>query len=490
MLLLACAEPMSNEMISKGIFRSHDEGRIATDGGLSRGVAWGDYDADGDPDLYVANSNGQWNALYRNDGQGLFKKMTASYHKVSEAVIHGGNSQGAHWIDYDDDGDLDLYVTSRGEEACLLFRNDSMQEFIRIEDSPLTAEGISASMACWADFDQDGDLDVFLAGYGQPNALFENQGTGLFIAVENSKLTDNHEGRARACACADADHDGLPELYVANARKPNSYFKNLGNWQFTQLETGHLVEDIGYSYGVSWADFDNDGDLDLFVANFDKENFLYENDGDGNFTPITEGIIASEKGGASKGHSWGDYDNDGDLDLYIANGTYGPDMRNFLFLNRGDGSFDKDSLGDFHHHADTSAGAAHADFDRDGDLDIFVANWGSRDQVNRLYENISVGGHWISLRLRGTRSNKYGVGSQVTLFTSNRSNTKKLYRWMYPTTGYASQNDYELHFGLGSFTSIDSLHIYWPLGVKDVHRNVKLNTHWLASEGGELEPCL
>ncbi len=469
-----------------GILKLVKDGRIAWEGGLSRGMAWGDYDGDGDPDLYIANSNGQWNALYRNNGNGNFQKITAPKEKASETVIHGGNSQGVNWVDYDNDGDLDLFVVSRGEEANFLYRNDSLTAFTKINDSPLTTVGISASMACWADFDRDGDLDVFLAGYDHPNMAFRNIGAGEFEKVDNTALTNNQEGRARACGCGDANNDGFPELYVANARRPNLYFQNLGNWQFKSIENSHLVEDVGYSYGVSWADYDDDGDMDLFVANFDKENFLYNNDGVGNLTPITEGNIALEKGGASKGHSWGDYDNDGDLDLYIANGTYAPNMHNFIYLNTGDGSFERDLRGVVQMHADTSAGVAHADFDRDGDLDLYVANWGSRDQINRFYENVISKGNWISVRLVGDSSNYFGVGSKVEAFISHERSNKRLNRWMYPITGYASQNDYEIHFGLGHYSKIDSLIIHWPSGIKDTHKNLRINTHWLAREKGTI----
>lgn len=258
---------------------------------------------------------------------------------------------------------------------------------------------------------------------------------------------------------------------------------NLGNWEFRTVEKGHLVQDVGYSYGVSWADYDDDGDLDLFLANFDKKNFLYNNDGSGRLIPVKEGPVSQQTGGASKGHSWGDYDNDGDLDLYVANGTYRPEMFNFFYLNNGDGSFVQDLSGHLTKHADTSAGMAHADFDRDGDLDIFVANWGSGDQVNRFYKNTTEGKNWVSLRLWGTKSNRFGIGAKVSLF----SDKKIQYRWMYPVTGYASQNDYELHFGLDRSTRIDSLKIEWPSGYTDIHPNPKINAHFIATEAGALE---
>ncbi len=477
-------DPETND--ASPIFQLVTEGRVATDGGLSRGVGWGDFDGDGDPDLYVANSDGQWNAFYRNEGNGQFHKMTGVQDPASETVRHGGNTQGVHWVDYDNDGDLDLFLVSRREQANTLFRNDSLMTFTRITDSPLTQDVMSASMACWADFDRDGDLDVFLAGYGEADRLYQNLGDGQFERMEGTPVTVHSEGRARTCSCGDANNDGLPELYVGNARRPNLYVKNLGDWQFEVVKDAHLVTDIGYSYGTSWADYDDDGDMDLFVANFDKENFLYNNDGAGNLTPLTAGSIALEQGGASKGHSWGDYDKDGDLDLYIANGTHAPDMRNFLYLNQGDGSFQRELSGVMNMHAYTSAGAAHADYDRDGDLDLFVANWGSRDQVNRLYENVSEGGNWLSLRLKGTTSNTYGIGARVEASLSDEGSTKRMYRWMYPTTGYASQNDYELHFGLGEASMVETLIVHWPSGQQDVLKNVDINTHWLLQEGGTI----
>ena len=465
------------------------EGRIGTDGGSTRGVAWGDFDGDQDPDLYLGNSQGQWNGFYRNEGDGTFKKLTEHYQSPwGQVVRHGGQSEGVNWVDFDNDGDLDLFVANRTQEPNFLFRNDGPGGFERIYDHPLTAEGISTSMACWADVDRDGDLDVFLANYReqQANAVFRNLGAGRFEPVPASALATG-QGEARACGWGDADQDGLPDLYVANADARNFFFRNRGDWRFEAVRQGHLVTDVGYSYGTSWADYDDDGDLDLFVANFDKENALYTNDGQGNFAIVTTGSLALERGGASKGHAWGDYDNDGDLDLFIANGTYGPDMRNFLYLNRGDGTFRRDTTGAWAAHADTSAGAAWADYDRDGDLDLFVANWGSSDQVNRFYQNQTAGRHWLAVRLVGVQSNRFGIGAQVQLNSSAGGTPRQQTRWMFPTTGYGSQNDYEIHFGLGAARGVDTLTIRWPSGQVDVHTQVTTNTHWTATEGGTLE---
>ena len=491
LLLTGCKkkENTSTKAAITSLFETVEIGRIATDGGLSRGIAWGDYDHDGDPDLYVANSNGQWNALYRNNGDGTFKKMTSDVRNdkmISETVKHGGNSQGVNWVDYDNDGDLDLYVVSRGKEGNFLFENLENSGFQRITDHPLTSDDIAASMACWVDIEGDGDLDVFIVASGSgTNLVFKNKGNSEFEKVENSPLISG-SGRGRACACGDFTNDGLPEFYIANARKPNVYFKNLGDWKFEQITTGHLVEDVGYSYGASLADYDNDGDLDLFLANFDKQNFLYNNDGNGNLSPVNESILTTEQGGASKGHTWGDFDNDTDLDLFIANGTYRPNMNNFLFLNRGDGTFVKNLTDEIVKHADTSAGTGFADYDQDGDLDIFVANWGSNDQINRFYKNVVTNKNWVSFRLEGVESNKFGIGAKVELNATIDGKEKTLYRWMYPVTGYGSQNDYEIHFGLDNSDQINSLTIHWPSSKTSQHKEVSVNKHYLAKESDEL----
>jgi len=472
------------------LFKEIRDGRIANDGGHSRGVAWGDYDADGDPDLYVANALGQWNALYRNNGNGSFKKLTydgGDIKAFSETVKYGGRSEGVTWVDYDNDGDLDLYVTSRDDDANFLFKNYEDKGFVKIEENALTEKGIRSSMSCWADIEGDGDLDVYIVASGQgSNRLYKNLGDGAFERITDHPMAEGN-GRGRACACGDLNDDGLPEFYLANAMKPNVFYKNLGNWEFEKVTMGHLVEDVGYSYGVSWADYDEDGDLDLFLANFNKENMLYINDGKGFLSPLTEGPLVTGQGGASKGHSWGDYDNDGDIDLYIANGTLQPNMQNFLYLNQGKGIYKREYSDVLKSQADTSAGVAHADYDRDGYLDLFVANWGSNDQVNRLYENTTSGKNWVTFRLNGTKSNRFGIGTKVTLAVSGASGTTKMHRWMYPVTGYGSQNDYEIHFGLANYDAIDSVEIKWPSNTIDMHKNIRANRHYLAAEGGNLK---
>lgn len=479
-LLLLYTDVVNAQDTSSPLFITYDKGRIATDGGYTRGVGWGDVDQDGFPELYTTNSSGQWNAIYKNNGKGSLTKITTGK-SFSELINLGGSSEGISWVDYDNDGDLDLYLCSRGKEANQLFQNNNTH-FIQIENHALVSDSLSTSMACWSDYDLDGDLDVFLIGYRHNgNVFYENIGEGNFQALTNHPLSEG-QGNARTCACGDANGDRMAEIFVGNAQQPNFYYRNLGNLNFEKVAEGPIVEDLGYAYGSSWADYDDDGDLDLFIANFDKENLLFANDGSGHLEPLKTGILVSEKKGASKGHAWGDYDNDGDLDLYIGNGTYGPDMTNFLYLNNGVGDFERYLKGEAMALADTTAGVAHADYDRDGDLDLFVANWGSLDQINRFYINQTFGNNWVSFRLKGTHSNTYGIGTKLVLYTHQEDKVKVMHRWMYPITGYASQNDYELHFGLGEITVIDSVIVTWPSGIIDKCHRPDVNTHWLLEE--------
>lgn len=509
MLVTACGQQESTQPL----FEMVTDGRVTQDGGASRGVAWGDFDGDGDVDLVVANTADQWNALYRNtlrgaldDGRGgtgdpdvaaraprFVKLSDPSLSPWGPVASAGGRAEGVSWIDYDGDGDLDLYIATRGDQRNLLFRNEADTSLQRVTVSPLVDRAAGASMACWADVDGDGWLDVFVTGYGDaPNTFFQNLGAGSFRELRNHPLHFG-TGSARACAWGDPNDDGLPDLYVGNARQPNNFFWNRGDFHFDEDNTaGHLVEDVGYSYGLSWADYDEDGDQDLFVANFDKENVVYRNDGTGVLEPVREGILVTESGGASKGHAWGDYDLDGDIDLFVANGTYAPDMRNFIYLNQGNGTFQRDMRGDVAVHADTSAGAATADYDEDGDLDVFVANWGSSDQVNRLYRNTAsetTGRSWIALRLRSSGPNTRGWGAKVRASAVIDGRSRWMTRWNVPTTGYGSQNDLIVHYGLGDAASVDSLVIRWPSGRTEVHTAVAARTVWTVTEGGGMEPA-
>lgn len=495
------------------IFVPVSMGRVSNDGGATRGVGWADFDGDGDPDLVTANTSGQWNAFYLNTRRGRRddwredstprdlepESPASSFIKASDPAVSPlgsiaaarGNAEGVSWVDYDGDGDLDLHLVTRGIEPDLLFENRGSEGLTPVMEGPLV-QNRSHTMACWADVDRDGWLDVFLVGYRSEfgNVLMRNLGGGTFEEVGETVFPAASK-TGRACAWGDPNDDGLPDLYVGNAREPNDLFWNRGFLTFEQDQSeSHAVRHVGYTYGLSWADFDGDGNQDLFVANFDTVNVLYRNDGSGRLEPVESDPIAGEGGGASKGHAWGDYDLDGDLDLFVANGTYGPDMRNFLYVND-DGGFLRELRGAFTQHADTSAGAAWADYDGDGDLDVYVANWGSKDQVNRLYRNTSAdvtNRSWIAFRLRSVSPNRFGWGAKVRVMARIGGDFRWVTRWNIPTTGYGSQNEMMVHFGLSNAESVDSLVVRWPSGQVDRMGAFQARRVWVVEETDDDSP--
>jgi hypothetical protein len=456
------------------------------DGGLSRGVAFGDADGDGDADLLVANTINYPEFLYRNDGDRFVQVMETA------PSLAGGFTEGVNWVDFDNDGDLDIFA-ARTDRPNTLYRNDGNWSFAEQEAGDLSMDHSTSSMACWADVDGDGWLDVFVVNRGGENdAIYRNHNGHSF-----EHITDNVVGRAggdgRSCVFADLDGDGDPDLYVGNfvdastespTRQRNYLYFNNGDFSFTEIRSGHAVESRALTYGTSAADVDNDGDLDLFVTNIGPgdHNRLYLNDGDGNLD-LHEAGLSTPVSTPSKGHTWGDFDLDGDTDVAIANGTEGTEhVRNELYLNDGAANFVAVTGEEFVTNSHISAGVAWADLDTDGDLDLYVANWGDGDQDNVMYQN-QARGTWLKLSLIGSASNRMAVGARVTITTRLAGQSSQQVRWLNTTTGYASQNEPILHFGLGGATIVENISVDWPSGRHDSFENVTANQHLHISEG-------
>jgi hypothetical protein len=456
------------------------------DGGLSRGVAFGDADGDGDADLLVANTINYPEFLYRNDGDRFVQVMETA------PSLAGGFTEGVNWIDFDNDGDLDIFA-ARTDRPNTLYRNDGDWSFAEQEAGDLSMDHSASSMACWADVDGDGWLDVFVVNRGGENdALYRNLNGRSF-----ERIADDVVGRAggdgRSCVFADLDGDADPDLYVGNfvdsstqtpTKQRNYLYFNQGNFRFTEVREGHAVESHALTYGTSATDADNDGDLDLFVTNIGTgdRNHLYLNDGDGTLH-LHEAGFSTPVRKPSKGHTWGDFDLDGDIDVAIANGTEGTEhIHNQLYLNDGTADFVAVTGEEFVTDAHISAGVAWADIDADGDLDLYVANWGGGDQDNVMYQN-QAQGTWLKLSLSGSASNRMAVGARVSITTRLDGQPNRQVRWLGTTTGYASQNELILHFGLGGATTIEKLSIDWPSGRRDTFENVSANQHLHINEG-------
>ncbi len=469
------------------LFKPLPQSPVSVDGGLSRGVTWGDANGDGLPDLAVANTIGQPDFLYINDGKGGFVQQ----HEIP-FTLNNGWTEGIRWIDFDNDGDLDIFIASG--KPNYLYQNDGEGNLAPFDAGALTRAEFDMTEGCWADYDSDGFLDVFLATRDQTDdVLFRNlEGLG-FERV--SGPFDGNGGNARGCAWGDADGDGDLDIYVANTyeldeegnfqKSKNFLYLNNGDGIFREVTDHILVNSREQSYGATWIDFDYDGDQDLFVNAIGRTdpNKLYENRGNMAFVSRTDLPISYDSYGPSKGVAWGDFDLDGDLDLFVANGTLTADNRNFLYLNTGEGTFEKIRPEPIVQDNFTSAGAAWADYDNDGDLDIFVNHWGGSDEDNRLYQNQTTGKNWLKVRLKGDKSNSFGIGAFARLGYVVEGEEKIQTRVLLPKTGYASSNEPILHFGLGSSDEITFLEITWPSGLVQRVENPKANSFLVVTEG-------
>jgi len=460
----------------RAAFTSVTPGDIGSDQLFSEGGSWADYDGDGDLDLFVTNIINQNNILYRNEGNGSFTSVTGI-----SPVTDGGFSYGSHWVDYDNDGDVDLFVVNGGgsqNEVNFLYRNDNAS-FTRITDGPVATDANGSWSAAWADYDLDGDLDLFVANYNQPNALYENDGSGAFVRLSGSGVEGNNTP-SLGSSWADYNGDGYPDLFVANANfgsgAVNNLYTNNGEGTFSEVTTGSVASDLNNSVAASWGDPDNDGDLDLLVTNyFNENNALYMNNGDGTFTPAS-GIAPVQDGGLSVGSAWGDFDNDGDLDLAIsddeANGL------NRLYLGDGLGGFTAVTGEPVVTDVARTNSMTWADYDGDGDLDLFTANGDQapNELSNFLYKNNqNNGNNWIKLRLNGLLSNAQAVGAKVHVRARIDGENRWQMQEISTQTGYNSQNSLDVEFGLAGATRVDSIRIEWPSGIVQRIASVDVN---------------
>ena len=428
--------------------------------------SWGDYNNDGYDDLFLTTyDKTKPNILYKNNGDKTFTKITTGAIATDIA-----NSVAATWGDYDNDGYLDLFVANNTGSKNFLYHNNGNSTFSRITSGPIVEDGTYCHSAAWADYDNDGYLDLFVAEYfpTKTNHLFHNSGNGTFTRVKNSPVVTD-AGHSIGAAWGDYNNDGLVDLFVPNTNnEPNWLYKNIGNGQFVKVNED-VVSTASNSVGCSWGDYNNDGHLDLFIANSgNSSNFLYTNNGDGSFTAVTNGNVVTDKGN-SHGSTWIDIDNDGDLDLYVTNDQ---DQDNYLYRNQGNGTFSKIE-NDLTKLGGESFGTSISDYDNDGDYDLFVAN--HSDTENFFFENTKGQcSSYLCLNLIGTNSNRSAIGTKVSV----KANIYGTDQWQMREVnaqsggGAGGQNSLNLIFGLGDANLIDSLIIEWPSGYREIQTNI------------------
>ncbi|MCP4213504.1 MAG: hypothetical protein GY765_02555, partial [bacterium] len=432
-------------------------------------AGWGDYDNDGFPDLLTADFSGETHLLYHNNGDGTFSGIS------SEPLTSDGSNTShtaARWVDYDNDGDLDIFISRNNNRSNSLYRNDGNNTFIKITDGPLVTDLVNDWTPVWFDFDNDGDLDLFSANYDRANKLYRNDGSGGFTSISGDPLVDDTSDTV-GCSVCDYDNDGDMDVFLANGgSQKNGLFRN-DNGAFVKITEGPIYEDTDHSYTGSWGDYDNDGDMDLFVANATSPdsasgNRLYTNNNDGTFTRMEEGPVGQQSGnGNSIDGLWVDYDNDGDVDLFVINKGEEAD---YLFQNH-NGTFSRRLDFDFTEAGDDTRTLVAADYDRDGDVDLYGINYSHTD---RLYRNDTSGNNWLHLRLKGTLSNSFGLGARVTLTAEINGQTVTQVRQL-SGQNFKVQHESIVWFGLGDATQVAELKITWPSGNVQVFNNLPVN---------------
>jgi enediyne biosynthesis protein E4 len=413
--------------------------------GDAHGAVWADFDSDGLLDLFVSkgtikNNVIDYDDLWHNNGDGTFTNINGS--AGVEGLGH--RNRGSAAVDYDNDSFLDILVTSfqrpSGGGENLLFHNNGNLTFTDVAAaSGLLRPDIENRMACWADFNGDGLIDVFIT---QIDALYKNNGDGTFTDVTVAAGVIDASADVQAAAWGDYDADGFPDLYVTlgvengqledgggkggslvpDARQlPNILYHNNGDGTFTDVTTQTGTTNVNGALGVQWEDYDNDGNLDLYIVNISREapNRLFHNNGNGTFTDMASqaGVGAKLPGnGRGSDATFGDYDNDGFPDLMVDNG------------------------------GGTSVGT-------------YI-----------LYRNNGNSNHWLKVALRGTRSNRSGIGAKLRLVAGGKTQYTE-----YTGQHYMGQNYIPIHFGLGQATSVGSLTIQWPSGTRQKLTNIAAN---------------
>lgn len=473
------------------------------------GAAFLDYDQDGFMDIYVCS--GSWvegfskskpkatnahNRLYKNLQNGTFKDVS------KEAGVEGPfYSMGITVGDSNNDGFPDIYLSNYGKNILYLNKGDGT--FKDITDKAGIGGGDQCSVgAVWLDFDNDGLLDLYVGNYlnfdpdysyyyapdgfpgplaydSQKDVLFKNMGNGKFQDVTEQMGIVDIDGRAMGVGAADYDDDGFIDIYVANDHTVNFLWHNDQGKGFSDYGTlsGTGFSQAGeatVSMSVDFADYNNDELLDIFISD-DNYCSLYENIGNGIFkdNSYASGISMASGQFVGWSSSFLDYDNDGDADIFKANGElkhlYGQEDQ--LFDNMGEGKFKDISLelSPYFREENVGRGACMGDYDNDGDIDMYIVNLNGQGKF--LRNNKGNNANWIMLDLTGTSSNRDGIGCRIKIRSGNMIQTAQ----KKSTTGYLSQNDARVHFGLARIEMIDEIEIKWPSGKHQILENIKVN---------------
>lgn len=443
-------------------------GPIVTEPSDSLGAAWVDVDNDGDLDLYVSKPDGT-SRLYFNDGHGLFTKST-----TGAIPAAGPGNVSVSWADMDNNGRIDMFVVRNSGPGLL---------FLQQADGTFTRKSIGSNFgfgAAWADYDNDGFVDLLVGDHSQ-NILWHNNGQGSLTALRNTPISTAAGDGAGGITWVDYDNDGVLDLYIA---APSFLYRNDGQGKLTPITTGQLVERGTMAGSANWGDYDNDGFLDVFVPRTSNDqavpSFLFHNNGDGTFTQVEQSPFTDDLGQSLNG-TWGDYDNDGWLDLFV---TASDNSRNRLYHNNGDGTFTRVLEEPFTSDVASCTPGIWGDYDRDGFLDLFVSSFSNRAQTlptDLLYHNEGNGNTWLVVKCVGTQSNRSAIGAKVRVKATIKGKSFWQLREITTGDGWAG-NPLEAHFGLGDAASAEVVRIQWPSGTVQELTNVAAKQYLTVTE--------
>lgn len=461
------------------------------------GAAWGDIEGDGDLDLFLPQHQAA-GELFVNHG-GTFADEAAA-RGVDDPTGHG---LGAVFVDYDNDGDQDLYITNNGPNR--LFQNDGTGHFIDVAAAAGVADAGPSTSASWGDYDRDGHLDLYVVNYGycggididsslqyEPDALYHATGEGTFTDVTPllGPPDNTHMGAGFQAAWFDYDRDGDVDLYLANdfvgpKPRPNALWRNdgpdeSGGWRFTDVSVSSGAGVSINTMGIGVGDYDRDGDPDLALSNI-RANVLLRNNGNGTFTNVAEamGVARDFQVITERAITWGlafyDLDNDTREDIYVAAGDFGYEdgytlQPNEVFLNRGRRGFADVSAPSRADDPLMTRGVAFADYDRDGRVDMYLVN---HVDITRLLRNVTRRNrnHWLEVDTIGSRSNRDACGAQLT---ARLQKGPTLVREVFcGSISQASGSDSVVHLGLGRWDRVKRLVIRWPSGTVQVLKWIK-----------------
>lgn len=432
---------------------------------FGHGVSAFDLEGDGDIDLYVTNGIGSPNQLFINDGNFNFTEAATAL-----GAADSGHAKAAVAADFDNDGDPDLYVTHYGEPN-RLYRNDGVGGFVDVANAAaVTGGNLYSTGAAWVDFDNDGLLDLYVTNRGvttagEPNLLFQNDGDGTFTEVAVAMGVECHTMTFQPIF-TDYDLDGDPDLYISSDKfQGNRLYRNEGGVSFTDVSaatgSGLLMDGMGISVG----DVNDDGRPDIYITNTPSGHRCLVSQADATFLEMADtlGMTVGEIG-------WGavffDCDLDGDEDLFQVN-----EAPNRLFRNDGVAPWANitSTAGVGGGAGALSLGCTAADFDGDGDLDIYVSNVLAECEVYR--NETTSGAHWLKVDTDGTVSNRDGIGARVEIEVAGATQ----FREIRAGSSYLSQKDMRGSFGLGAATIVDRVEVRWPSGIVDVLQNVAVD---------------